>query len=259
MLRHTGIRIEELAELSHHSFVQYRLPATGELIPLLHIAPSKTDTERLLVIAPELADVLQRVICRIRGNDGAVPLVVAYDIHERVWNPPMPLLFQRRSASSTGPSRSTAIRKLLNAALAGTGLTDASGKPLTFTPHDFRRIFITEAIMNGMPPHIAQLVAGHADINATMGYKAVYPEEAINAHRAFIARRRALRPARNTAPPPTRNGRSSSATSSAARSPSATAAAPTGPAASTSTAASAAPCSALTQPSGARLEASATT
>ena len=48
--------------------------------------------------------------------------------------------------------------------------------------------------MHGMPPHIAQLVAGHRDINTTMGYKAVYPEEAINGHRAFIARRRALRP-----------------------------------------------------------------
>ncbi len=41
-------------------------------------------------------------------------------------------------------------------------------------------------------------------------------------------------PARNTAPPPTRNGPSSSATSNAARSPSATAAAPTTPPASTS-------------------------
>ncbi len=48
--------------------------------------------------------------------------------------------------------------------------------------------------MNGMPPHIAQLVAGHRDINTTMGYKAVYPEEVINGHRAFIARRRGLRP-----------------------------------------------------------------
>jgi len=34
-----------------------------------------------------------------------------------------------------------------------------------------------------------------------MGYNAIYPAEAIEAHRAFIARRRALRPARNTAPP----------------------------------------------------------
>jgi len=194
VLRHTGIRIEELAELSHHSFVQYLLPATSELIPLLQIAPSKTDTERLLVIAPELADVLSAVICRVRRDDGAVPLVVAYDIHERVWNPPMPLLFQRQIGIEHRPIPIHGIRKLLNAALAGTGLTDASGNPLNFTPHDFRRLFITDAVMNGMPPHIAQLVAGHADINVTMGYKAVYPEEVINAHRAFIARRRATRP-----------------------------------------------------------------
>ena len=55
-------------------------------------------------------------------------------------------------------------------------------------------MFITEAIVHGMPPHIGQLVAGHRDINTTMGYKAVYPEEVINGHRAYIARRRALRP-----------------------------------------------------------------
>ena len=82
--------------MSHHSFVQYRLPATSELIPLLQIAPSKPETERLLVISPELADVLSAIICRIRDNDGTVPLVAAYDIHERVGNPPMPLLFQRQ-------------------------------------------------------------------------------------------------------------------------------------------------------------------
>ena len=50
VLRHTGIRIEELTELSHHGLIQYRLPATGELIPLLQITPSKTDAERLLPI-----------------------------------------------------------------------------------------------------------------------------------------------------------------------------------------------------------------
>ena len=32
---------------------------------------------------------------------------------------------------------------------------------LRFVPHDFRRIFITDAVLHGMPPHIAQLVAGH--------------------------------------------------------------------------------------------------
>ena len=37
-----------MLELSHHSITEYRLPSTGELVPLLQIAPSKTDTERLL-------------------------------------------------------------------------------------------------------------------------------------------------------------------------------------------------------------------
>src|SRR5438105_9860279 len=84
---------------------------------------------------------------------------------------------------------------MLAAALARTGLTDpTTGGPLRFTPHDFRRIFITDAIMSGLPPHIAQIIAGHQDINVTLGYKAVYPEEAIQAHLAFLARRRSLRP-----------------------------------------------------------------
>ena len=56
MLRHSGIRVEELLQLTDHSLVQYRLPSTGELGPLLQFASSKTDAERLL-ISPELADV----------------------------------------------------------------------------------------------------------------------------------------------------------------------------------------------------------
>ena len=47
VLRLTGIRCEELLELTHHGITEYRLPTTGELVPLLQIAPSKTDTERL--------------------------------------------------------------------------------------------------------------------------------------------------------------------------------------------------------------------
>jgi len=194
VLRHTGVRIEELTELTHHSLVSYRLPSTGELVPLLQIAPSKSDAERLLVISPELADVLAAILARVRDGTGAVPLVVSYDYYERVWNPPMPLLFQRQLGIEHRPIAPWAIRRLLNAALAGTGLTDASGQPLRFTPHDFRRMFITDAVMNGLPPHIAQVICGHADINTTLAYKAVYPEEVMGAHRAFLARRRATRP-----------------------------------------------------------------
>jgi integrase len=194
VLRHTGIRIEELTELSHHSLVQYRIPDSGELVPLLSVAPSKADQERLLVIDPELADVLSAVITRVRGNDGAVPLVVSYDGHECTWNPPMPLLFQRVIALENRPIPADGIRTLIHGALAVSGITGTDGKPLDVWPHDLRRLFTTDAVLNGMPPHIAQLILGHKDINTTMGYKAVYPEEAIRSHRAFITRRRELRP-----------------------------------------------------------------
>ena len=195
VLRHTGVRVEELTELSHHSLVQYRLPDTGELVPLLQIAPSKTDAERLLVVSPELADVLSTVICRVRDATGAVPLVRARDRHERIWLPPAPLLFQRPTPGGNRAIGGNLVADLLDAALARTSLTDpATGGLLRFTPHDFRRLFITDAVLHGLPPHIAQVIAGHQDISVTMGYKAVYPEEAIRSHLAFLARRRSLRP-----------------------------------------------------------------
>ncbi len=106
----------------------------------------------------------------------------------------MPLLFQRRIGLENRPITGATIRDLLREAPAAAGITGTGGRPLDFQPHDFRRLWTTDAILNGMPPHIAQLILGHEDINTTMGYKAVYPEEAIRGHRAFIAQRRAARP-----------------------------------------------------------------
>jgi hypothetical protein len=194
VLRATGIRVEELTELSHYSLVQYKLPDTGELVPLLQIAPSKTDAERLLVVSPDLADVLATIISRHRDKSGAVPLVAAYDTRERVWSTPTPFLFQRRIGGENHTIPIGSVGRLLTQALAECGPRDHAGQPMHYTPHDFRRIFITDAILNGLPPHIAQVIAGHRDINVTMGYKAVYPDEAIQAHLAFLARRRGLRP-----------------------------------------------------------------
>ncbi|WP_245402049.1 site-specific integrase [Nocardia albiluteola] len=152
------------------------------------------DIERLLVINPELADVLSAIIAKIRQSDGMVPLVPFYDEGEKGWGAPSSLLFRwvyggiEASAISAG-----AIRRAIREILADIDLLDTDGQPLYFVPHDLRRIFTTEAILNGMPPHIAQILLGRNDINTTMGYKTVYPEEAISGHRAFIARRRPLR------------------------------------------------------------------
>ncbi|MFG2753894.1 tyrosine-type recombinase/integrase [Streptomyces xanthophaeus] len=194
ILRHTGIRIEEVREIGHHSIISYRVPDTDHVIPLLQIAPSKNDQERLLLVTPELADVLSTVISRVRSKDGTVPLIHSYDAHERSWNPPMPLLYQWNISGENRRVSEHTLRDALNETLAASGLTDAAGRPLRFEPQDFRRIFITDAILNGLPPHIAQIIAGHGNISTTMGYAAIYPKDAIEAHQEFIARRRAVRP-----------------------------------------------------------------
>jgi hypothetical protein len=194
VLRHTGIRLEELLELSHHSFVQYRLPSPGELVPLLQVAPSKTDQERLILVVPELADALSAIVHRVREPGGAIPVIPSYDALERTWLPPMPLLFQRPVFTEHRRLSRHFIRDVLKGLVEAAGLADVEGRPLKYSPHDFRRLFVTEAVMNGLPSHIAQVIRGHRDINTTMGYKAVYPQEAIEAHRLFIATRRAQRP-----------------------------------------------------------------
>ena len=193
VLRHTGIRIEEMLELTHHSFIAYTLPTTGEVVPMLQVAPSKTDAERLLLVSPELAEVLTAIIFRVRAGKAALPLVCAYDVFEQTWSPPMPFLFQRRYGNEDRPIGRSYIRECMVATSQAAQVT-AAGETLEWRPHDFRRIFVTDALRSGLPPHIAAKICGHALLDTTMGYAAIYPEDVIAHHRAFIARRRTERP-----------------------------------------------------------------
>lgn len=160
----------------------------------MQIAPSKTDKERLLLVSPELTDALSAVVSRVRQPNGAIPSIPTYDMNERIWNDPMPVLYQWTVTGENRRISIQTIRTALKETLDASGLVDETGKPLHFAPHDFRRIFITDAVLNGLPPHIAQVLAGHDSINTTMGYAAIYPTDAIEAHRASIARRRKIRP-----------------------------------------------------------------
>ncbi|WP_199865474.1 tyrosine-type recombinase/integrase [Frankia torreyi] len=199
-LRHTGVRIEELLELTHFALVSHRMPDTGELVPLLQIVPSKSDEERLLLVTPELASVLAAVISRIRTPDGTIPLAGRYDSHERVTSPALPHLFQHpdgfmhKNGWRNDVLGTNTVRHLLNRAITRTGLTDAAGQPLHYTPHDFRRMFATEAVTGGLPVHIAAKILGHASVNTTQAYTAVFQDQLIRTYRAFVDERRALRP-----------------------------------------------------------------
>jgi len=72
---YSGVRLEELVEITQTALFTYRIPDTGEVVPLLQIAPSKSDAERVLLVPPELAHVLARVRQRARDGRPTVPLV----------------------------------------------------------------------------------------------------------------------------------------------------------------------------------------
>ncbi len=196
VLQHSGIRIEEMLELTHLSIRPFRKPS-GEVIPLLQIAPSKSDRERVLPASPALARVLSRIVARhtaLTGN-GTVPLLVRLDEHERTYSDPMPFLFQRRWISGRNQAMSsTSIRRYLAAAANAAELRDNDGVALSFSPHDFRRLWLTDLMSNGFPIHIAAQLAGHEDLNTTRSYTAIYPTQVFDQYEKFLARRRAERP-----------------------------------------------------------------
>ena len=158
----------------------------------------------------------------------------------------MPFLFQRRYGSEDRPINRSYIRECMVTTSRAAQITIA-GQPLEWRPHDFRRIFVTDALRSGLPPHIAAKICGHALLDTTMGYAAIYPEDVVSHHRAFIARRRAGRPSEDTVTSPPENGTNSSPISSSGRSPSESAAATTAPHVRTKTLASDAPSFELTQ------------
>lgn len=203
VLRHTGIRIEEMLELTQldlHTY-DHRDPAVGKVL-LLHVSPSKQDRERMVVVAPELAAVLAAMARRIRaavGSEGTLlPSLVAYDYAECVNTDPLPFLFQRTAGrgfkGTTAPMHKTYVARVLAKVVAASGLRGPDGSPISFTPHDFRRVFATDALAAGLPPHIIQKLMGHATLHTTQGYAAIFPDDVIRSHRAFIQNRRALRP-----------------------------------------------------------------
>ena len=139
---------------------------------------------------------LATIITRLRaGNDGTVPLVARYDHHERTTGPLLPHLFQRAHGARREVISPGTVYKLLNTALAAAGLTDATGQPLAYRPHDFRRCFTTEAVTGGLPVHIAARMLGHKSLTTTETYLAVFQDDLIRSYRAFLDKRRATRPA----------------------------------------------------------------
>jgi hypothetical protein len=194
-LRHSGIRAEELVELTHLSVRQYQRK-NGEIAALLIIAPSKTDRERVIPMSAELFTVIAAIIRRHLKAGPTIRLLKRYDLHERTWSEPMPFLLQRRAGgvASTVMSFHT-VWRLIRRACEELGKTRPEFAGLMFSAHDFRRLFATELVNSGLPIHIGAALLGHLSLQTTRGYVAVFNDDIVRHYQAHLERRRALRPA----------------------------------------------------------------
>jgi hypothetical protein len=55
-------------------------------------------------------------------------------------------------------------------------------------------MFATEAVNNGLPVHIVARLLGHANLNTSHAYMAVFDDQLVRTYRAFLDERRAQRP-----------------------------------------------------------------
>ncbi|MDJ0346758.1 tyrosine-type recombinase/integrase [Streptomyces sp. H10-C2] len=139
VLRHSGIRIEELVELTHLSIRQYQRP-NGEVIALLVVAPSKTERERVIPMSADLFHAIAQIIRRLTTNGRPIRLLSRYDPHEKTWSEPMPFLFQRQSGTLHGVMSPTTVLHMLARSCEELADANPAFDDLTFTPHDFRRL-----------------------------------------------------------------------------------------------------------------------
>ncbi|WP_197540199.1 tyrosine-type recombinase/integrase [Saccharothrix espanaensis] len=193
VLRHTGIRIEEALELTHLSVRQYQRP-NGEIIALLVIAPSKSDRERVIPMSAELFSIAAAIIRRHTQDGRAIPLLPRYDPHERQASPAMPYLFQREIGTNQDVISPATVVNMLRRRCEELAERHPGFLTTCFTPHDFRRLFATELVNNGLPIHIGAALLGHLNLETTRGYVAVFNEDVVHHYQEFIGRRRNSRP-----------------------------------------------------------------
>jgi site-specific recombinase XerD len=206
------------------------------------IAPSKSDRERIIPMSAELFAVIAAVIRRHTETRGRVPALSRYDTHDKVHTPPMPFLFQRQRGAIGMVFSQRAVLNLLRRRCAELATTHPQFAQARFTPHDFRRLFATELVNNGLPIHIGAALLGHLSLETTRGYVAVFEEDLVRHYQTYLERRRQLRPVEEYRPATDAEGPSSRLISTNAKSSSVTAVDPMAPAALMSMPASVAPC-----------------
>ncbi len=145
-------------------------------------------------MSAELFHVIAQVIRRHVAGHGTVPVCPRYDQSERNWCEPLPYLFQRLQSGSPRAMSTPMVRDLVRRAAKALVPAHPEFADIRFAPHDFRRLFATDLVNNGLPIHIGAALLGHLNVQTTRGYVAVFEEDVIRHYQEFLDHRRAERP-----------------------------------------------------------------
>ena len=220
VLRASGIRIEELLELTHHSLIQYRLPSHRRAGPA---AADRPVQDRRRTAPGRLTRARRRAR---RGHHPAPRRRRRSPADCPIRRPRARLAAPGRccssaaSAPSTGRSPPQRVRNCSTGnALAAPASPMRPGSRSPSPRTTFAGSSSPTRSCQRLPPHIAQVIAGHRTSTSRWATRPSTPgRPSTPTGRSSPAAARCARP-RNTALPPTPNGMNSSATSNAGKSP----------------------------------------
>jgi integrase len=185
LLVQSGLRIEEAHNLTVFDILR-RTDSRGRVYFLLHVEPSKFDKARLIPIGDSLGKVLAEIIIHVKRfyGLGHVPPIDHFDFNEQRPLPRAPYLLQGRTRPHM-IGRST-IREGLQTLSRQAGAQRHDGSALDIGPHDCRRIFASEHLNNGTPPHVLRALLGHERLDTVMIYAKLYPGTLVEEYRRHV-------------------------------------------------------------------------
>jgi integrase len=113
-----------------------------------------------------------------------------YDPHERQASSAMPFLFQCKIGTNQEVISPATVVNLLRRRCEELAERHPGFRTACFTPHDFRRLFATDLVNNGLPIHIRAALLGHLNIQTTRGYVTVFNEDVVRHYQEYLERRR---------------------------------------------------------------------
>lgn len=130
------------------------------------VSPSKSDREWVIPMSAELFQVIAQVVRRHVAAHGTVPVCPRYDQHERTWCEPLPYLFQRMQSGTPRALSTSGVRDIVLRAARALVPAHPEFAEIRFAPHDFRRLFATELVNNGLPIHIGAALRAPRGVRA---------------------------------------------------------------------------------------------